>query len=111
MYESDSMKRVQETSKLFSDDPRVTQFYDPGKISGSALAEGLGAETGEIAWDVYLFFGKQDEWTDQIPTPINWVHQMQTSSWADLGRLYLGEYLTLKLREIMRNLFRNEVDT
>lgn len=109
MYESDSIEKVQRASKLFRDDPRVTQFYDPGKIAGLELAEGLGAGSGEIAWDIYLFFDARAEWLDQLPVPRDWVHQMKGSSWADPGRLHLGDQLTRKLREIMLNLFQNEV--
>ena len=103
MYEVDSIATVREASNLFSSDPRVTQFYDHVKICGQEVAEGLGAKSGEVAWDVYLFYDQQAEWIEQLPQPIDWVHQLGGSSWAEPGRLFQGDQLTNKLREIMLN--------
>ena len=110
MYAADSIDKVQEATRLFSSDSRVTQFYDPDKVSGLELAERLGAKSGEVAWDVYLFYDEQDQWIEQLPGPKDWVHQLKGSSWAGPGRLYQGEQLTRKLREIMSNILANEVD-
>jgi hypothetical protein len=104
MYQADSLDEVGKAARLFSDDPRVTQFYDPGKLSGLAVAAGLGAGDAEIAWDIYLFFAGEGEWVDRPPEP-----QLRGSSWAEPGRLFQGEQLTHKLREIMANLFQNKV--
>jgi hypothetical protein len=103
MYEVDSIATVREASNLFSSDPRVTQFYDPAQLCGQEVAEGLGAKSGEVAWDVYLFYDQQAEWIEQLPQPIDWVHQLGGSSWAEPGRLFQGDQLTNKLREIMLN--------
>ena len=103
MYEVDSITTVREASNLFSSDPRVTQFYDPAQLCGLEVAEGLGAKSGEVAWDVYLFYDQQAEWIEQLPQPIDWVHQLGGSSWAEPGRLFQGDQLTGKLREIMLN--------
>jgi hypothetical protein len=110
MYEADSIDVVQEAAKLFINDPRVTHFYDPLKASGLEVAEGFGAKTGEVAWDVYLFYDYLTEWVEKLPLPKDWVHQLDGSSWAEPGRLFQGEQLTRKLREIMLNLFPNEKD-
>lgn len=107
MYGGDTLEVVNKASRLFSDDPRVTQFYDPEKITGVEVAAGLGAKTGEIAWDIYLFFDRHAEWTDRLPMPIDWVHQLGGSSWAEPGRFYQGQRLALKLREIMESIFDN----
>ena len=111
MYEADSIEAVQEASNLFINDPRVTQFYDPLKASGLDVAEGFGAKTGEVAWDVYLFYDYLTEWVEKLPLPKDWVHQLGGSSWAESGRLFQGEQLTRKLRENMLNLFPNEKDS
>ena len=98
---------VKQAARLFNSDARVTQFYDPDKISGLEIAERLGAESGEVAWDVYLFYDQHDEWIEQLPTPKDWIHQLRGSSWAEPGRYYQGDKLTQKLREIMSNLLQN----
>ena len=108
MYEADSIDMVGEASRLFSNDSRVTQFYDPAKISGLEVAEGFGAESDEVAWDIYLFYDYQDEWIEQFPQPKDWVHQLGGSSWAEPGRLFQGDQLTHKLREIMLNILQND---
>jgi len=105
MYELDSFDAALGASKLFRDDPRVSQFYDPTKLSGLEVAAGLGAKSGDLAWDVYLFFDDQDEWDEQMPQPTDWAHQLGDSSWADPGQLFQGDQLTQKLREIMGFLF------
>jgi hypothetical protein len=110
MNEVDSIGVVQEASKLFSNDSRVSQFYDPAKVSGLEVAWGLGAKSGEVAWDVYLFYDDQDEWVEQLPQAKDWVHQLEGSGWADPARLFQGHNLTEKLREIMVNLLQNEKD-
>jgi hypothetical protein len=104
MYASDSMDVVGEASNLFSSDPRVTQFYDPGKFSGLEVAEGFGAKPGEVAWDIYLFYSDQDEWIEQLPQPKDWVHQLGGSTWAEPGRFYPGDQLARKMGEIMESL-------
>ena len=101
MNEEDSIDVVQDASRVFSSAPRVTQFYDPGQISGLEVAGGLGAETGEVAWDIYLFFDGHDTWLDRMPQPKDWVHQLKGSSWAEAGRLVQGDQLRRKLREIV----------
>jgi hypothetical protein len=110
MYAADSIDKAKEAAGIFGSDARVTQFYDPDKVSGLALAEGLGAKSGEVAWDVYLFFAGHDLWVEQLPPPTDWVHQLAGSSWAGPDRLYRGEQLTYKLREIMGSLIQDEWD-
>jgi hypothetical protein len=107
MYTADSLDAVQDASRLFSNDSRVTQFYDPEKLIGLEVADGLGAKPGDVAWDVYLFFAGREVWVDRLPQPLDWVHQLKGSSWAESERLFQGEQLTQKLREIMANLFQN----
>ena len=104
MYATDSMDVVDEASSLFSSDPRVTQFYDPAKISGLEVAGGLGAESGEVAWDIYLFYDDQDEWTEQLPQPKDWLHQLGSSSWAEPERFYPGDQLARRMGGIMESL-------
>jgi hypothetical protein len=108
MYGVDSIDMVQDASKLFSNDPRVTQFYDPARLSGLELAERFGAKSSEVAWDIYLFYDAHDQWVEQLPGPVDWLHQLGDSSWADPGRLFQGAQLAPKLREIMAKLLQND---
>lgn len=107
MYQADSLDAVGEAARFLSDDPRVTQFYDPGKLSGLEVAAGLGAQDGEVAWDVYLFYAGKVEWVDQLPQPQDWVHQLEGSSWAQPERLFQGEQLSKRLHEIIAALLQN----
>ena len=47
------------------DDPRVTEFWDGGRIAGSWFAQqqlgGLGGP-GDIVWDAYYAFTKAASW-------------------------------------------------
>ena len=107
MYDADSLEVVQEAAKFFSQDSRVSQFYDPAKTCGLKVAEGFGAKSGEVAWDVYLFYEAQDEWGEHLPQPLDWAHQLSGSSWAEADRLFQGDQLIRRLREIMLSLFQN----
>jgi hypothetical protein len=70
MYGGDTLEVVNKASRLFTDDPRVTQFHDPENLAGMEVAVGLGAKSEEVAWDVYLFFDGEDEWLDILPQPV-----------------------------------------
>ena len=104
MDEEDSIEVAKEASRVFSSDPRVTQFYDPGQIFGLEVAGGLGAEPGEVAWDIYLFYDGKEKWLDKMPQPKDWVHQLKRSSWAEPVRFYQGDQLAQKMHAVMENL-------
>ena len=107
MDDADTIDVAQQASMLFSNDSRVTQFYDPAQISGLELAKGFGAEDGEVAWDIYLFYGVQDQWIERLPQPIDWVHQLRNSRWAAAGRFYQGDQLAQKIDDILENLLQS----
>ena len=104
MNEEDSIDVVQDASRLFSNDSRVTQFYDPGQICGMEVAGGLGAEPGEVAWDIYLFYDGKEKWLDKMPQPKDWVHQLKGSRWAEPVRFYQGDQLAQKMHAILEKL-------
>ena len=56
-------------------DRRVRHFHDPQQRLGAAIADGLGWE-GQIAWDIYLFYGKDSRWTEGLPAPVDFMHQL-----------------------------------
>lgn len=107
MYAADTIEVAQEASKLFSQDGRVIQYYDSNKFAGGAIAEGLGAGTGEIAWDIYLFYDGEAKWGKQPPTPRDWAHQLgEDCSWADSGRYHPGDELFQVLQNILGERFQ-----
>jgi hypothetical protein len=107
MYEADSIEASQLAADRFSTDPRVIQFYDPEKLLGLEIAGRFGTEADKVAWDIYLFYRKEEKWLDRAPLPIDWVHQMLGSSWADPARLHRGDELSRKLQEIMEDLIND----
>ena len=50
-------------------DPRVTQFWDDGKLAGQFFAEQEGFRFGSIAYDVYYLYGSESGW-DLKPSPL-----------------------------------------
>lgn len=79
---------------LFSDEPRVQQFYDAGHLAGDTLARKLGWPEDRPAWDVYLFFEPGQTWQDDLPEPYTWFHQHESAP----GSYRTGEELEESLR-------------
>lgn len=77
-------------------DPRVRHFHDPRQRLGAAIADGLGWE-GQMAWDIYLFYDKDSEWTEGPPAPLDFMHQL---SW-DASHFRTGDALVEGLREAL----------
>jgi copper chaperone CopZ len=93
---SDDEAAVTRAATLF-DDPRVTQFHDPARRAGAALARGLLDEPP--AWDVYLCYGPDALWSDPPPAPADWLHQLgRERSAAD--RFRSGHDLAVGLHEL-----------
>jgi hypothetical protein len=101
MYTAETYDLANDASQLFSKDSRVVQFYDPEKFLGRAVAESLGAPEGEVAWDFYLLYDRDSTWSERAPYPIEWAHQLQWSTWADLDHLHRGVDLLQRLAEIV----------
>ncbi|MEE8153401.1 MAG: cation transporter [Phycisphaerales bacterium] len=98
MLPSDNEKAAIKSSTIF-DDPRVKQFYDPDRKSGYAIAKDLLYENAGPAWDIYLYYDKDAQWTDQPPKPIDWVHQLGGERRADPARFRPGQQLVKALRD------------
>lgn len=96
-------KETARVSARIIEDPRVRHFYDPERRAGKAIAGSLGGQ-GKTAWDMYLFYTKDSEWGNCPPTPVDWVHQLQGDSWADLARYHSGEDLIEELYRAMDGL-------
>ncbi len=67
MWPTDNAAAARQSAKNLSD-PRVRHFHDPRRThrAGKAFAKGLLYDGGGPAWDVYLFYGKGDQWKDRF---------------------------------------------
>ena len=48
--------------------PAVPQYWDSSQLLGKEVARSLGV-TDWVAWDIYLFYPPEAEWTDHLPAP------------------------------------------
>jgi hypothetical protein len=51
------------------DDPRVTNLWDPQRLSGRWLADhrtGDLGEPGSVVWDAFLGFDQSARWTEEL---------------------------------------------
>jgi hypothetical protein len=68
MLDSDERPAADEASTRFRGGG-APQFWDGGQLLGVEVARSLG-EPDWIAWDVYLFYGPDAEWTEAgLPPP------------------------------------------
>ena len=98
MLPSDNEEAATKSSAIFAD-PRVTQFHDPDRKSGFAIAKDLLYENAGPAWDIYLYYDKNAQWADAPPKPMDWVHQLGGGRRADPARFRPGQRLVDALRE------------
>lgn len=56
-------------------DKRVSYFMDPESLTGKQWERVLKTERF-IAWDVYLLYGADANWTEEPPQPAFWMHQL-----------------------------------
>lgn len=98
MLKGDNKSTARSAAELFKNQ-RATQFHDPNRLAGKAIAESLGAE-GVIAWDMYLFYSAESKWEKKPPTPLTWAHQL-SDSWADRDHFAWGEKLSERLHEMI----------
>ena len=104
MLPSDNEKAASKSSAIF-DDPRVKQFYDPDRKSGYAIAKDLLYENAGPAWDIYLYYDKDAQWTDAPPKPVDWVHQLGGGRRVDAARFRPGQRLVDALQESTGKIF------
>ena len=83
-------------------DHRVVHFYDSKQRSGKAIANRLGW-TGQVAWDIYLFYEAGTKWSNTAPQPAYWMHQLK-DSWAHKTHFRTGDALVNELLNAMTKL-------
>lgn len=99
MNHKDTLEAAQKMSQTIKDS-RVTQFYDPSQKSGKILSRHLPLNA-EVAWDIYLFYGKDKLWEDHLSDPIRWMHQMSDTD-PDSKHLRCGDDLVEGLYDSMK---------
>ena len=57
-------------------DKRVSYFWDGNGEMAKSYAPVLNLPAGYVAWDVYMVFNKDAEWTTGPPAPDFWMHQL-----------------------------------
>jgi len=103
MLKSDDQTTALYAASLF-EGKSVTQFFDGENKFGDIVARTINPK-GEKAWDIYLFFDGETQWTHKLPRPFEYVHQLgPTSEWVDRTKYYCGEKLTQRLGDITSSL-------
>jgi hypothetical protein len=94
MLEADTLETAL-PSVRFLNDIRIQHYYDPHRKTGRTIADSVGW-TGNVAWDIYLFYRPYVDWTDKPPLPSRWMHQL-TDSWATKKNYRTGADLKYEL--------------
>jgi len=103
MLKSDDQASALHAASLF-DGKGVTQFFDGENKFGDIVAKTINPK-GEKAWDIYLFFDGDAQWTQKLPRPFEYVHQLGYSSeWVDRTKYFCGEKLTQRLNDIAESI-------
>ena len=97
----DSEQTAQKAAAKFKD-RRAVHFYDSKQQSGKAIANQLGW-SGQVAWDIYLFYEAGVEWANHTPPPAYWMHQLK-DSWAHKSHFRTGDNLVNELFNVMTRL-------
>ncbi len=104
MLKSDDKENAYKAASLF-DDPSIVQYFDADNKFGDLVAQRLNPE-GQKAWDIYMFFDKEDQWNKSIPRPFEYAHQLSADlhPWADNTKYFCGKDLTKRLGDITASL-------
>jgi hypothetical protein len=65
MVDDDELAAAEEASALFRD-AGLPQLWDGARRAGKEIARSVGWSEG-VAWDIYLFYGPDAEWTEEGP--------------------------------------------
>lgn len=104
MLKSDDKDNAFKAASLFKD-ASIVQYYDAENKFGDIVARRLSPK-GVKAWDLYMFFDKDDQWTGTMPRPFEYAHQLNESlhPWADQTKYFCGLDLTKRLSDIITSL-------
>lgn len=86
ILDADERTAADKASTLF-DRAAPPQFWDGTQLLGKEVGRSLGVPTW-VAWDVYLFYGPEAEWTDAgLPAPAAAMAQAGGAVIAAVGTL------------------------
>jgi copper chaperone CopZ len=104
MLKSDDKENAFRAASMFKD-PSIVQYFDAENKFGDLVARRLSPK-GEKAWDIYMFFDKEDSWSGSLPRPFEYAHQLSSSihPWADNTKYFCGVELTKRLNDITSSL-------
>jgi hypothetical protein len=95
MLPSDARFTVGRATKRLADS-RVNHFWDADGVLAKAFAPVLSID-GD-AWDVYLVYDRNAEWTDTPPKPAYWQEQLGISDETKLNGPKLTSEITRMLQ-------------
>jgi hypothetical protein len=77
--------------------PRITQYWDESRAVSTAAHTVLDFATRRrnVAWDVYLFYRAGARWTEPIPSPDHWLHQLDIADQPSLSKATLRDGLRM----------------
>jgi hypothetical protein len=104
IFPVDTLEAAQGAAQHMGAKRGLHQFYDPSAKLGRIVAAGLGAETGKVAWDTYLFYPPTVDWGAKAPDPMDWVSQLEGSRWVEQRHRARGHALTRRLTGMARNI-------
>lgn len=104
MLKTDDQSSAYKAASLFKD-PSIVQFFDSGNKFGDVVAQRLNPQ-GKKAWDIYMFFDKDTQWSKDFPRPFEYIHQLSSSvhPWVDKTKYFCGSDLTKRLDDITNSL-------
>jgi mercuric ion transport protein len=104
MLKSDDKDNAFKAASMFQD-TSVVQYFDAENKFGDIVARRLNPK-GMKAWDIYMFFDKEDQWTGSMPRPFEYAHQLSESlhPWADQTKYFCGKDLVKRLTDITTSL-------
>lgn len=104
MVTSDSQDNAFRAASMFND-PSIVQYFDAENKFGDVVAKRLNPN-GEKAWDIYMFYDKEERWNNSFPRPFEYVHQLDESGhpWVDQTKFFCGNDLRKRLGDITSSL-------
>jgi len=95
VLERDDLLAAREATSLLADS-RVRHYWDGQRALGYPLGRTLQLKESQLAWDVYLVYGREAKWTSgSLPPPQDWMHQLSVEG---PERTLVGEELAMRVR-------------
>ena len=83
-------------------DSRATHFWDANGHVPRPYGEILKLpEEEQVAWDTYMLYGRDSQWTKSPPPPEFWMHQMSMALGRDHPRWLDGDKLRIAIDRLL----------